>query len=191
MCSQLYFQGFKVLPKQLAAFVSVLSMVPVIKKEKIAFNCFSQERFWQNFDFVFISVRGSRPGKTVQMTEAEVFSFNHTFIYIVHLILINSCLFIFINILTSTYLFCIHFHLWILLMNDHLLSIDHHYLKTASHSTALYYFSSNMLTFTCCVLIKTPIYYWTQILLLLTVFKSHILMLPLQSCYTFHSKIFH
>ena len=103
------------------------------------------------------------------------------FIYIVHSILITSCLFIFINILTSTYLFCIHFHLWILLMNDHLLSIDHHYLKTASHSTALYYFSSNMLTFTCCVLIKTPIYYWTQILLLLTVFKSHILMLPLQS----------
>ena len=183
MCSQLYFQGFKVLPKQLAAFGSVLSMVPVIKKEKITFNCFSQQRFWQNFDFVFISVRGSRPGKTVQMTEAEVFSFNHY----IHLHRTFN-----LNHLLSVYLYQ-HPHIYLISLlysfsfmnsaHDHLLSIDHHYLKTASHSTALYYFSSNILTFTCCVLIKTPIYYyWTQILLLLTVIKSHILMLTLQSC---------
>ena len=117
----------------------------------------------------FSSVRGSRPGKTVQMTEAEVFSFfhSHTFILISSYSLsyfhTHSHSSILILILSYSFSF-LHSHSSILIR---ILPYSFAYFHTHSHTSILILPNTTNIL----ILPSTPNGYTMYLFLLLTVCK--------------------
>ena len=115
-CFPKYLQGFKVSQNNLPPSSQFHHLCQWSKRRKPPVTVSLKTDFDKILILFLFQCAAAALARLSRWQKPRYFHLIITFIYIVHLILITSCLFIFINILTSTYLFCIHFHLWILLM---------------------------------------------------------------------------